>query len=125
VKLRPAYDVLVISLSERIVFFLRRVPYRVLKRARDLAKTGGVELSIHDLETHYLCGGDVIELAEAIVIAKRRGLATEWRVWTAIDLAGYDTRHVASISDDPRRVVGGPNSARYRRRPEGMPRRTK
>lgn len=116
---------LVISLSERIGFFLRRVPYRVLKQAHDLAKTGGVEFSIYDLEVHYLCGGDVIELAEAIVIAKRRGLSTEWHVWTAIDLAGYDTRHVASIADDPRRVVGGPDSARYRRRPDGLPRRTR
>ena len=113
-----------ISISERIGLLLRRVPYRVLKRAQDLATAGGIELSIGDLETHYLCGGDVISLAEAGVIAKRRGIRHDWRVWTAIDLAGYDVRHVATISDDPTRVVGGPNSAPYRRIPNGTPRRT-
>ena len=54
------------------------------------ARKAGVKLTIDDLETHYLAGGDVNKVVEALIIAKGAKIDLSVETAKAIDLANKD-----------------------------------
>lgn len=91
---------------------LRKIPPRIIVNARiNLFKAGLKEISVADLETHYLAGGRVPNVVEALIAADKANIPLDWRRATAIDLAGRDIKDAVQTSVNPR-VIDCPSQGR-------------
>lgn len=82
---------------------LRKIPPRTIVNARiTLYKAGLKEISVSDLETHYLAGGHVENVVTAMIAADKANIPLDWRRATAIDLAGRDLKDAVQTSVNPR-----------------------
>ncbi|MCI5053092.1 MAG: flotillin-like protein FloA [Simkaniaceae bacterium] len=92
-----------ISLFNIIGMSLRKIPPRVIVNARiNSFKAGLKNVSVSDLETHYLAGGRVLEVVRALIAADKANIPLDWRQATAIDLAGRDILDAVRTSVNPK-----------------------
>ncbi|WP_102035368.1 flotillin-like protein FloA [Candidatus Protochlamydia sp. R18] len=102
-----------ISLFNIIGMSLRKIPPREIVNARiNLYKAGLKDIHVGDLETHYLAGGHVPNVVEALIAADKANIPLDWRRATAIDLAGRDIKAAVQTSVNPR-VIDCPNNGGY------------
>ena len=102
-----------IPLFNLIGMSLRKIPPRLIVNARiNLFKAGLKDITISDLETHYLAGGHVSEVATALIAADKANIHLDWRRATAIDLAGRDLRDAVQTSVNPK-VIDCPSHGGY------------
>ena len=102
-----------IPLFNIIGISLRKIPPRVIVNARiNLFKAGLKDITVSDLETHYLAGGHVTEVATAMIAADKANIPLDWRRATAIDLAGRDLRDAVNTSVNPK-VIDCPSHGGY------------
>ena len=80
-----------VSLLTLVAMRLRRVPYAVLVEARITAVKAGIDLSIDEIETHYLAGGDVLQTVQGLINAQKAGIQMDWDQAVKIDLATKGT----------------------------------
>ena len=69
---------------------LRKVDYRLIVMAYIMARKGGIDSSIIDLETHFMAGGHVDNVVKALIAANSAGVGLTVDLAKAIDLAGSD-----------------------------------
>ena len=69
----------------------RKLPHSLIVEARITAVKAGIDLSIEQLETHYMAGGDIMQTTLALINAKKAGLPLDWNQATVIDLATKGT----------------------------------
>lgn len=82
---------------------LRKIPPQVIVNARiNLFKAGLKDITVSDLETHYLAGGHVTNVVEALIAADKANIPLDWRRATAIDLAGRNIKDAVQTSVNPR-----------------------
>ncbi len=92
-----------ISFFNIIGMSLRKIPPKVIVNARINAyKAGLKQISVADLETHYLAKGHVLEVVAAMVAADKANISLTWQQATAIDLAGRDILDAVRTSVNPR-----------------------
>lgn len=92
-----------IPLFNIIGMSLRKIPPRTIVNARITAYKAGLKnVSVSDLETHYLAGGHVTDVVQALIAADKANIALDWRRATAIDLAGRDLREAVQTSVYPK-----------------------
>ena len=92
-----------IPLTNIIGMSLRKIPPREIVVARiNCFKAGLKEISVPDLETHYLAGGHVTEVVRSMIAADKANIDLDWRKATAIDLAGRDIRLAIETSVYPK-----------------------
>ncbi len=102
-----------IPLFNIIGMSLRKIPPQVIVNARiNLFKAGLKDISVADLETHYLAGGHVPNVVEALIAADKANIPLDWRRATAIDLAGRDIKAAVQTSVNPR-VIDCPSHGGY------------
>lgn len=102
-----------IPLFNIIGMSLRKIPPREIVNARiNLFKAGLKQISVADLETHYLAGGHVQNVVEALIAADKANIPIDWRQATAIDLAGRDLKAAVQTSVNPR-VIDCPSHGGY------------
>lgn len=102
-----------IPLFNIIGMSLRKIPPRIIVNARiNLFKAGLKQISVSDLETHYLAGGHVTNVVEALIAAEKANIPLDWRRATAIDLAGRDIKDAVQTSVNPR-VIDCPSHGGY------------
>jgi len=87
-----------IGLLDLVGMGLRNVRPEVIVKAKVMAKQAGVDINRRtglrttDLEAHYLAGGDVMRVINAIIAAQRANIDLDFDRAAAIDLAGRDDR---------------------------------
>lgn len=102
-----------IPLFNIIGMSLRKIPPRLIVNARiNSFKAGLKDISVSDLETHYLAGGHVTETVTALIAADKANIPLDWRRATAIDLAGRDLRDAVATSVNPK-VIDCPSHGGY------------
>ncbi|MBI3211629.1 MAG: flotillin-like FloA family protein [Simkania negevensis] len=80
-----------IPLFNIIGMSMRKIPPRTIVNARiTLYKAGLKQISVADLETHYMAGGNILDIVRAMIAADKANIPLDWRQATAIDLAGRD-----------------------------------
>jgi uncharacterized protein YqfA (UPF0365 family) len=99
-----------VGLTTLIGMRLRRVPPGVVVTARISAVKAGLEMSIDELEAHYLAGGDVVRVVNALISADKAGIPLPFKRAGAIDLAGRDVLEAVKMSVLPR-VIQTPQIA--------------
>jgi uncharacterized protein YqfA (UPF0365 family) len=89
---------------------LRRVPPGTVVTARISAAKAGLEISINDLEAHYLAGGNVVRVVNALISADKANIEMPFKRAAAIDLAGRDVLEAVKMSVIPK-VIETPRIA--------------
>ena len=115
-----------IGLIELVIMGLRQVNQKAIMKAkikavqaqlkteRDLTKGASVDgtfVTTNSLEAHYLAGGNVGNIIEALVASKNAGISLEFDQAAAIDLAGRDVVEAVRTSVDPK-VISCPDPQR-------------
>lgn len=62
----------------------------------------GLNVTINQLETHYLAGGNVNRVADALIAAQKARIPLEFETAAAIDLAGRDVLEAVKMSVNPK-----------------------
>jgi uncharacterized protein YqfA (UPF0365 family) len=89
---------------------LRRVPPSTVVTARISAAKAGLDISINDLEAHYLAGGNVVNVVNAMISADKANIPLPLKRAAAIDLAGRDVLAAVQMSVIPK-VIETPRIA--------------
>ncbi len=101
-----------ISLFNIIGISLRKIPPRTIVNALiNSHKAGLKQVTVADLETHYLAGGRVLDVVSALIAAKKANIDLDWMRATAIDLAGRDILDAVRTSVNPK-VIDCPDISR-------------
>jgi len=91
-----------VSLSNLIGMRLRRVPPSTIVIGRISAVKAGLEISADDLEAHYLAGGNVTRVVNALISADKANIEMPFKRAAAIDLAGRDVLEAVKMSVLPK-----------------------
>ena len=71
----------------------------------------GLELNPNELEAHYLAGGNVTNVVHALVSAQKANIMLDFKMATAIDLAGRDVFEAVQMSVNPKVINTPPVAA--------------
>ena len=89
---------------------LRRViPSRIVNPLIKATKAG-LKVGANQLEAHYLAGGNVDRVVNALIAAQRANIPLEFERAAAIDLGGRDVLQAVQMSVNPR-VIETPKVA--------------
>ena len=91
-----------ISIFNLIGMKLRRVvPSRIVIPLIK-ARKAGLDLGVNQLEAHYLAGGNVDNVVNALIASERAGIELPFEKAAAIDLAGRDVLEAVKMSVNPK-----------------------
>ena len=102
-----------VSFFELIGMRLRKVDPRVIVLSRIKGVKAGIDLPTAYLEAHYLAGGRVPYVVNALIAADRAKIELLWDQACAIDLAGRDILDAVQTSVNPK-VIDCPNPSQGR-----------
>lgn len=97
-----------VSILNLIGMRLRRVVPSKIVLPLIKATKAGLSLGVNQLEAHYLAGGNVDSVVDALVAAERAGIELTFEKAAAIDLAGRDVFDAVKMSVNPK-VIETPN----------------
>lgn len=97
-----------VSLWQLVGMSLRRIPPSLVVDARISLIKAGLSVSVNDMESHYLAGGDVTNVARALIAADKARIELSFERAQAIDLAGRDVEEAVRTSVQPK-VIDCPN----------------
>ncbi len=81
---------------------LRRVVPRKIVLPLIKATKAGITVTVNQLEAHYLAGGNVDSVVNALIAAERAGMDLSFEKASAIDLAGRDVFEAVKMSVTPK-----------------------
>jgi len=91
-----------IKLFSLIGMRFRRTNAKIIIKSMIKGTKAGLNLSINQLEAHYLAGGHVDDVVDALIAAHRAELNLSFERAAAIDLAGRDVFEAVSMSVTPK-----------------------
>lgn len=97
-----------ISFATLIGMRLRRVSPKKIVLPLIKATKAGIPVSVNQLEAHYLAGGNVAGVVNALIASHRANFDLPFERAAAIDLAGRDVLEAVKMSVTPR-VIETPN----------------
>ncbi|HCJ12474.1 MAG: hypothetical protein A2Y14_01780 [Verrucomicrobia bacterium GWF2_51_19] len=103
-----------VSIPNLIAMRLRGVPYAQVTDARITASKAGIQLTVDELEAHYLAEGNMIQTVQALIAASKAGIELSFAKACSIDLAtkgtGKTVLEAVRTSVNPK-VIDCPNPA--------------
>ncbi len=81
---------------------LRKIPPSRIVIPLIKATKGGLTVNQNELEAHYLAGGNVDKVTDALIAGQKAALALDFKKATAIDLAGRDVLQAVKMSVNPK-----------------------
>jgi uncharacterized protein YqfA (UPF0365 family) len=100
-----------ISLIQLMLMRLRKVDPNVIVNALITATKAGVVVHRDDLEAHFLAKGNVPVVISALISASKANIDLDFKLATAIDLAGRDVFDAVQTSVNPKVINTPPVSA--------------
>ncbi len=100
-----------VPLYSLVAMKLRRVPPKTIVDARIRMVKAGLDLSTNELEAHYLAGGNVINVVQALIAADKANIELKFQQAAAIDLAGRDVYDAVRTSVNPK-VIDCPDPSK-------------
>ena len=91
-----------VRMSDLIGMRLRRVKPRRIVNPMIKATKAGMGLNISSVEGHYLAGGNVDAVVDALIAAQRADIQLNFEEAAAIDLAGRDVLEAVQVSVNPK-----------------------
>ncbi|MDX2451914.1 flotillin-like protein FloA [Desulfosarcina sp.] len=86
-----------------IVFMrFRKVPPNLIVTSKIMAVKAGLNFSTDSLESHFLAGGNVSRVVQALIAADKANIELDFNRAAAIDLAGRDVLEAVQMSVNPK-----------------------
>jgi uncharacterized protein YqfA (UPF0365 family) len=86
-----------------IVFMrFRKVPPKLVVNVKIMAVKAGLEISTDDFESHFLAGGEVMRVVQALIAADKANINLKFKQAAAIDLAGRNVLEAVQMSVNPK-----------------------
>lgn len=99
------------SLVQLMFMRFRKVPPSIIVNNMINGAKAGLKLSQNELEAHYLAGGNVSNVVQALISASKANMNIDFHTATAIDLAGRDVLKAVQTSVNPRVIDTPPVAA--------------
>ena len=99
-----------IKLGNLIGMRLRKVHPPSIVLPMIASAKAGIDLNVDELEAHFLAGGDVSRVANALISADKANINLGFEQAAAIDLAGRDVFEAVQVSVNPK-VINTPKVA--------------
>ena len=100
-----------ISLLNLVLMRLRKVPPSLVTNAMITSTKAGLRITSNEIETHYLAGGNVNKVIKALISADKANIPLDFKLATAIDLAGRDVFDAVQLSVNPQVINTPPVAA--------------
>lgn len=100
-----------VNLLQLAFMRIRKVPPAVIVKALVTATKAGLQIKRDDLEAHYLAGGRVVMVINALISADKANIDLDFKTATAIDLAGRDVFEAVQLSVNPKVIHTPPIAA--------------
>ena len=118
IYIRALFSGAKVTITELIALRLRRIPVALIVDGRITAVKSGLPITIDDLSTHFLAGGNVQMVVLALVAAKKAGIHLIFDRACAIDLAtkgtGKTVLEAVKTSVNPKVIdCPAPNSGKH------------
>jgi uncharacterized protein YqfA (UPF0365 family) len=97
-----------VSIFNLIGMRLRRVTPAKIVMPLIKAIKAGLDVNVNQLEAHYLAGGNIDSVINALIASERAGIELPFEKAAAIDLAGRDVFEAVKMSVNPK-VIETPN----------------
>jgi len=100
-----------VSIWSLVGMKLRRIPPALVVDARIRLIKAGLSLETDALEAHYMAGGDIINVVNALIAADKANIDLSFQRAAAIDLAGRDVLEAVRTSVNPK-VIDCPDPSK-------------
>ncbi len=92
-----------VALFNIIFMRFRKVPPSLIVNSKIMAVKAGLDvITTDDLESHYLAGGDVMRVVQALIAADKANIELKFNRAAAIDLAGRNVLEAVQMSVNPK-----------------------
>ena len=91
-----------VGLINIIFMRLRKVPPKLVVESKIMAVKAGIEIPTDSLESHFLAGGNVSRVVQALIAADKASIELTFNRAVAIDLAGRDVLEAVRMSVNPK-----------------------
>ena len=92
-----------IGMLKLVIMRIRKIsPKLIANGIINLHRAGLTFVTSEDLETHYLAGGNITNVVDALIAADKAAIALDFKTATAIDLAGRDVKEAVQTSVYPK-----------------------
>lgn len=91
-----------VGLFNIIFMRLRKVPAKLIVNCKIMAVKAGIDLTTNDLESHFLAGGNVMRVVQALIAADKANIELGFNRASAIDLAGRNVMEAVQMSVNPK-----------------------
>lgn len=100
-----------VSILQLILMRIRKVPPSLIVNASINSTKAGLQITLNEMETHFLAGGNVNNVVKALISADKASIPLDFKMATAIDLAGRDVFDAVQLSVNPRVINTPPVAA--------------
>jgi uncharacterized protein YqfA (UPF0365 family) len=92
-----------IGMIKLVIMRIRKIsPKLIAHGIINLHRAGLTFVTSEDLETHYLAGGNITNVVDALIAADKAAIELDYKTATAIDLAGRDVKEAVQTSVYPK-----------------------
>jgi uncharacterized protein YqfA (UPF0365 family) len=91
-----------VSLVQLLGMRFRKVPAKVIVESKIMAVKAGLQLSTEELEAHYMAGGNVPRVVQALIAADKANIDLDFKRAAAISLAGRNVLEAVQMSVNPK-----------------------
>ncbi len=100
-----------VGIGQLIGMRLRKIPPSMVVNNLIKSTKAGLSISITEIETHYLAKGNIDAVIDALISAEKANIDLNFKLATAIDLAGRDVFQAVHDSVTPRVINSPPVAA--------------
>ena len=92
-----------IGMIKLVIMRIRKIPPKMVAEGIINLHRAGLDFVIsEELETHFLAGGNVSNVVDALIAADKANITLDFKTATAIDLAGRDVKEAVQTSVYPK-----------------------
>jgi len=101
-----------LGMIKLVIMRIRKIPPKMVADGIINLHRAGLDFVIsEELETHFLAGGNVLNVVDALIAADKANITLDFKTATAIDLAGRDVKEAVQTSVYPK-VIDCPNDGK-------------
>jgi uncharacterized protein YqfA (UPF0365 family) len=101
-----------IGMIKLVIMRIRKIPPKMVTDGIiNLHRAGLSFVTSEDLETHFLAGGNISNVVDALIAADKAAIELDFKTATAIDLAGRDVKEAVQTSVYPK-VIDCPTESK-------------
>ena len=92
-----------LGMIKLVIMRIRKIPPKMVTDGIINLHRAGLDFVIsEELETHFLAGGNVLNVVDALIAADKANITLDFKTATAIDLAGRDVKEAVQTSVYPK-----------------------